>query len=199
MDQIGLNLFKLDQLVQTWSNLIKLDQNRFSTTNVIIKSCHICRKDRNECFIFDFFGSDLSKMDQTWSNLIKLDEIGFLTNQKMLLLKVVTFTERIEMTVWFLIFLDQICQKWIKLDQTFGQKWIFGSNGFSAEIAFLPIILLSNLKWLFGQKCFLARNGLFSNKSALLLKVLKGLARLWWLKAFRLVLIPPFQKTTFRN
>ena len=30
----------------------------------------------------------------------------------------------------------------------------FGSNGFSAETAFLPIILLSNLKWLFGQKCF---------------------------------------------
>ena len=29
--------------------------------------------------------------------------------------------------------------------------------------------------------------GFFSNKSALLLKVLKGLARLWWLKAFRLV------------
>ena len=26
------------------------------------------------CFVFDFFGSDLSKMDQTWSNLIKLDQ-----------------------------------------------------------------------------------------------------------------------------
>ena len=36
----------------------------------------------------------------------------------MLLQKVVTFTEWIEMTVLFLIFLDQICQKWIKLDQT---------------------------------------------------------------------------------
>ena len=86
--------------------------------------------------------------------MLKLDEIGFHSNPKMLLLKVVTFTERIEMTVLFLILWDQICQKWIKLDQTFGQKWIFGSNGFSAETAFLPIILLSNLKWLFGQKCF---------------------------------------------
>ena len=59
------------------------------------------------------------------------------------------------MTVWFLIFLDQICQKWIKLDQTFWpEKWLFGSNGFSAETAFRPKILLSNLKLLFGQKWF---------------------------------------------
>ena len=31
------------------------------------------RKDKIGCFAFDFFGSDLSKMDQTWSNLIKMD------------------------------------------------------------------------------------------------------------------------------
>jgi hypothetical protein len=83
--------------------------------------------------------------------LIKLDQIGFLTNQKMLLL--------------FLIF-------WIRYVKLFGQKQLFGSNGFSAETAFPPKILLSNLKWLFGQKW------LFPNESALLLKVLKGLARL---------------------
>ena len=99
---------------------------------------------------------NLIKLDQTWSNLIKFD---FLTNLKMLLWKVVTFTERIKMAVlfliffWiryvqngsnlikldfltnlkillrikmailFLIFLDQICPKWIKLDQTWS-NWI---------------------------------------------------------------------------
>ena len=41
--------------------------------NDAIKSCSIYKKDKNGCFILDFFGSDLSKMDQTWSNLIKLD------------------------------------------------------------------------------------------------------------------------------
>jgi hypothetical protein len=70
------------------------------------------------------------KLDQT---CFKLDQIGFLTNQKMLLL--------------FLIF-------WIRSVKLFGQKQVFGSNGFSAETAFRPKILLSNLKWLFGQKWF---------------------------------------------
>ena len=82
--------------------------------NVNIQSCHIFKKNKNGRFIFDFFGSDPSKMDQTWSNLIKLD---FLANLKMLLWKVVTFPERIKMAVLFLIFLDQIRPKWIKLDQ----------------------------------------------------------------------------------
>jgi len=61
--------------VQNGSNLIKLDQIGFSrqSKNVTMKSCHIFRKDKNGCLVFDFFGSDLSKMDQTWSNLIKLD------------------------------------------------------------------------------------------------------------------------------
>ena len=56
--------------VQNGSNLIKLDQSGFphQSKNVAIKSCHI--KDKNRCFVFDFFGSDLSKMDQTWSNWI---------------------------------------------------------------------------------------------------------------------------------
>ena len=54
----------LDQIRPKW---IKLDQIGFLTNqkSVTIKSCHIYRKDKNGCFVFDFFGSDLSKMDQT--------------------------------------------------------------------------------------------------------------------------------------
>ena len=52
--------------VQNGSNLIKLDQIGFLTNqkSVTIKSCHIYRKDKNGCFVFDFSGSDLSKIDQ---------------------------------------------------------------------------------------------------------------------------------------
>ena len=45
------------------------------------------------------------------------------TYQKMLVYKVVTFLKGIKMAVLFLIFLDQISPKWIKLDQN-GSKWI---------------------------------------------------------------------------
>ena len=70
-----LELSKMDQ---TWSTLIKLDQTwskwiSHQSKNVTIKSCHIYKKDKNGCFILDFFGSNLIKLDQTWSNLIKLD------------------------------------------------------------------------------------------------------------------------------
>ncbi len=53
--------------VQNGSHLIKLDQIGFprQSKNVTIKSCHIYKKDRNGCFIFEFFGSNMSKMDQT--------------------------------------------------------------------------------------------------------------------------------------
>ena len=50
---------------QTWSNWIS-----HQSKNVTIKFCHIYRKDKNDSFVFDFLGSDLSKMDQTWSNWI---------------------------------------------------------------------------------------------------------------------------------
>ena len=83
LDQIRPKWIKLDQ---TWSNWISHQSKK-----VTIKSCHIYRKDKNGCFVFDFFGSDPSKMDQTWSNLIKLD---FLANLEMLLWNVVTFPER---------------------------------------------------------------------------------------------------------
>ena len=57
-----LFLIFLDQIRPKW---IKLDQIGFpyQSKNVTIKSCHIYRKDKNGCFVFDFFGSDLSKMD----------------------------------------------------------------------------------------------------------------------------------------
>ena len=60
---------------QTGSNWIKLDFHKSKI--VTIKSCHIYRNVINACYVFDFFGSDLSKMDQTWSNLIKLDFLTF--------------------------------------------------------------------------------------------------------------------------
>ena len=137
LDQTWSYLFKLDhtcsnlnKLDLTWSKLIKMDFHQ--SINVIIKSCHVYRKDRNDCFIFDFFGSDLSKMDQTWSNFLARNSF----------LAVMTFLHK-------LLFVQKyLCQIW---------------------------------------SSFLARKGFFSNESALLLKVLKGLARLWWLKAFRLV------------
>ena len=58
-----LLLIFLDQISPKW---IKLDQIGFlcQYKNVTINSCHIYRKDKNGCFMFDFFGSDLSKMDQ---------------------------------------------------------------------------------------------------------------------------------------
>ena len=65
-----------------------------------------------------YFGFFWIRSVQNGSNLIKLDQIRFLTNQKMLLYKVVTFLKRIKMAISFLIFLDQIRPKWIKLDQT---------------------------------------------------------------------------------
>ena len=59
-----LFLIFLEQICPKW---IKLDQTGFphQSKNVTTKSCHIYRKDKNGCFVFDFFGSDLSKMDQT--------------------------------------------------------------------------------------------------------------------------------------
>ena len=60
------------------------------------------------------------KVDQTWSKLIKLDQIGFLINLKKVTIKVVTFTDRIKMTVLFLIFFGSDLSK---MDQTWS-KWI---------------------------------------------------------------------------
>ena len=49
-----LFLIFLDQICPNW---IKLDQIGFphQSKNVTIKICHIYRKDKNGCFVFDFF------------------------------------------------------------------------------------------------------------------------------------------------
>ena len=64
-----------------------------------------------------FFWSYLIRSVQNGTKWIKLDQIGVLTNQKMLLQKVVTFTMTKKNTILFLIRLDQNCPNWIKLDQ----------------------------------------------------------------------------------
>ena len=97
LDQICPKWIKLDQ---TWSNWIS-----HQSKNVTIKSCHIYRKDRNDCFIFDFFGSDLSKMDQTWSNFLARN--GFLA--------VIVFLQKL------LLIQKYFCEN---------LKWLFGQKGF---------------------------------------------------------------------
>ena len=100
-----LFLIFLDQIRPKW---IKLDQIGFprKSKNVTTKHCHISRKDKNGSFVFDFFWI---RSVQNGSNLIKLD---FLTN-----LKICHIYRKDKMAVLFLIFLDQICPNWIKLDQ----------------------------------------------------------------------------------
>ena len=63
-----------------------------------IKSCHIYKKDKNGCVFLEYFWI---RCVQNKSNLIKLAQIGFLTNQKMFLYKVVTFTNWIKMAIFF--------------------------------------------------------------------------------------------------
>jgi hypothetical protein len=98
--------------VQNGSNLIKLD---FSP----IKKCYYknlshLQKEKNGRFIF---------LDQICPKWIKLDQIGFLTNQKMLIWKIVTFTKKDN--IGHLIFdffgsdpskIDQTWPNFIKLD-----------------------------------------------------------------------------------
>ena len=59
-----LLLIFLDRICPKW---IKLDQIGFphQSKNFTIKSCQVYREDKNGCFVFDFFRTDLSKMDQT--------------------------------------------------------------------------------------------------------------------------------------
>ena len=120
-------------------------------------------------------------LDQICPNLIKLDQNGFSPIKRCYYKKLSHLQNGSKWLFDFWFFWIRSVKNGRNLIKIFGQKQLFGSNGFSAETAFRPKILLSNLKWLFGQKW------LFSNESALLLKVLKGKARLWWLKAFRLV------------
>ena len=66
-----------DQICPKW---IKLDQIGFLTfyyKKLSQKSCHIYKKDKNDCLFFIF-------LDQICPKWIKLDQIGFFINQEML-------------------------------------------------------------------------------------------------------------------
>ena len=79
--------------------------------NDAIKSCHIYKKDKNGCFILDFFGSDLSKMDQTWSNWNS-------HQSKNVTIKSCYLYHENKHGQLFLTRSDDICPKWIKIDPT---------------------------------------------------------------------------------
>ena len=67
--KLAVFLIFFDQIYPKW---IKLDLIGFphQSKNVPIKSCHIYRKAKNGCFIFDFF---VIRSVQNGSNLLKLD------------------------------------------------------------------------------------------------------------------------------
>ena len=149
LDFFGSDLSKMDQ---TWSNWIS-----HKSKNVSRKSFHIYKKDNNGCFILDFFGSDLSKLDQTWPNLIKFDQtwsnwispfIKQCFYRKFLAFYIYKKDKNVCLILDF--FWIRSVQNGSNLIKLFGQKRLFGSNGFSAETAFHPKLHLSNLKWLFG-------------------------------------------------
>ena len=78
------------------------------------------KEDKNGHLIFDFFGSDLSKMDQNGSKWLKLDKIGFLTNQKMLhTIKSCHINRKDRNDCLIFDFFGSDLSEWIKLDQTF--------------------------------------------------------------------------------
>ena len=107
--QIESNLSKMDQ---NGSNLIKLEFSTFSTFYKIIFFLSIYLP-----FIINFLdhiGSDLSKMDQNGSNLIKL-EISPI--KKSYYKKLLHLNENKHGQL-VLTRSDDICPKWIKLDQT---------------------------------------------------------------------------------
>ena len=87
---------RFSTLFLVWSDLIRSVQNGSN----LIKMYHLIFK----FYFFDQNGSDLSKMDQTWSNWIS-DEI------------IIEIYYQIFNFIYFLIRLNQICQKWIKMDQ----------------------------------------------------------------------------------
>ena len=67
----------------------------YQSINVSIKRSQIYHHNTNSNFIFDYIGSNLSKMD----------EIEFLTKQKILLEKVLkTFPMTIKMAIYFQLF-----------------------------------------------------------------------------------------------
>ena len=118
---------------------------------------------------------------QTWSNLIKPDQNGFSPIKKCYYKILSYLQKRSKWLFYFQLFWIRSVKNGSNLIKLFGQKQLFGSNGLSAET------VLSKNTCVRFEVAFWLEKGFFSNESALLLKVLKGLARLWWLKAFRLV------------
>ena len=134
------------------------------------------KEDKNGHLIFDFFGSDLSKMDQTWS-------IWISQKSKNVIIKSCHTNRKYRDGCWIFDFFGSDLSK---MDQTW--SIFLARNGFLAVMAFLQKLLFVQKHLCQIWNGFLAQKRFFSNESALLLKALKGLARLWWLKAFRLVL-----------
>ena len=107
----GSDLSKMDQI---WSNWIS-----HQSENITIKSCHLYRKGKNDCFVFDFFYQICPK----W---IKLDPIGFLPNLKNVTIKSCHIYRKDKNDCFVFDFfgsdlskLDQTWSNLIKFDQSF--------------------------------------------------------------------------------
>ena len=100
-----LFLIFMDQICPKW---IKLDQIGFphQSRNVTIKSCHISRKDKNSCFVSDFFWI---KSVQNGSNLIKIIQIGFSRQSKNVTIKSCHIYRKDKYGCFVLDLLHQIC------------------------------------------------------------------------------------------
>ena len=70
LDQNCPKFIKLDQFSPQSKNVFKfiMSSSFDQSKNVAVKSCHIYQDKKNDHYIFDQIGSELSKMDQTWSN-----------------------------------------------------------------------------------------------------------------------------------
>ena len=86
--------------------------------NIIIQSCHIFKKNKNGCFIFDFFWI---RSVQNGSNLIKPDQTGFPHQSKSVTIKSCLIYRKDKNDYFnFWVFFIRPVQTWsnlIKLDQ----------------------------------------------------------------------------------
>ena len=112
---------KWTKLDQTWSKWIS-----HKSKSVSIDSFHIYKKNKNGCFIFDFFGSDLPKwikLDQTWSNWISHQSKNVTIKSCHIYRKDKNDCFIFEFFRSDLSKLDQTWSNLIKLDQI-GSNWI---------------------------------------------------------------------------
>ena len=131
MDQIGSKRIKMDETWSDWISdeiIIEIHHQIFNLQFLLIRLNQICPKwiklksnlitfdfwldnhwnissDFQLYIFFDQIESDLSKMDQPGSNWIS-DEI------------IIEIYHQIFSFIHFVIKMDQICPKWIKMDQT---------------------------------------------------------------------------------